>query len=108
MSAFAHGEYLGMFFAGVLRLAGMKNPANGNNVAYFSLFPSGVTINYVDFKPTLELNIIKDVPEGASVNEDPKNPVSMNTPLKGGRRYRYRSQKKSRKSRKYSKKSRKA
>lgn len=104
---FAHAEYLGMFFLGGFRQPGMKNPGFQNNVAKFDLYNNSVTINYVDFKPTLELNIIKEVAEPVSANEDPKNPVAMNTPLKGGRRYRHRTQKKSRKLKKYSKKSRK-
>ena len=51
MLAFAHGEYLGMFFAGVLRLPGMKNPANGNNVAYFSLFSKYIVRSNINLSP---------------------------------------------------------
>ena len=42
---FAHGEYLGMFFMGGFRLAGMKNPAAKSD-AYFELCSDGVKIQY--------------------------------------------------------------
>ncbi len=42
---FAHGEYLGMFFMGGFRLAGMKNPA-AKTVAFFDLCADGVKIQY--------------------------------------------------------------
>lgn len=42
---FAHAEYLGMFFMGGFRLAGMKNPAS-TNIAYFILGEDGVKIQY--------------------------------------------------------------
>jgi hypothetical protein len=42
---FAHGEYLGMFFMGGFRLAGMKNPAAKRD-AYFELCSDGVKIQY--------------------------------------------------------------
>jgi hypothetical protein len=43
---FAHGEYLGMFFMGGFRLAGMKNPAK-DSIAYFLLGEDGVKIQYM-------------------------------------------------------------
>jgi len=42
---FAHAEYLGMFFMGGFRLAGMKNPAL-TSIAYFALGEDGVKIQY--------------------------------------------------------------
>uniref|UniRef100_A0A6C0K4V0 Fungal lipase-type domain-containing protein n=1 Tax=viral metagenome TaxID=1070528 RepID=A0A6C0K4V0_9ZZZZ len=46
--AFAHAEYLGMFFAGGFRAPGMKNPANKNTgTAYFALGDDGVMFEYV-------------------------------------------------------------
>jgi hypothetical protein len=45
-AAFAHAEYLGMFYFGVFRLPGMKNPGSGNNVAYFEMDDTGVKISY--------------------------------------------------------------
>jgi pimeloyl-ACP methyl ester carboxylesterase len=43
---FAHAEYLGMFFLGAFRLAGMKNPAK-TSIAVFKLYDDGVKITYV-------------------------------------------------------------
>jgi len=43
---FAHGEYLGMFFLGGFRMAGMKNPSK-SSIAYFSLNDDGVLIKYL-------------------------------------------------------------
>jgi hypothetical protein len=43
---FAHGEYLGMFFLGGFRMAGMKNPSK-SSIAYFSLNNNGVLIKYL-------------------------------------------------------------
>jgi Lipase (class 3) len=43
---FAHGEYLGMFFMGGFRLAGMKNPAKTSH-AMFDLCSDGVKIQYM-------------------------------------------------------------
>ena len=45
MYGFAHGEYLGMFFLGGFRLAGMKNPSNAAP-AYFELCADGMKISY--------------------------------------------------------------
>lgn len=47
---FAHAEYLGMFYAGVFRFAGMLNPtpASSTKCAYFEMFPNGMKIQYVD------------------------------------------------------------
>lgn len=45
MKGFPHGEYLGMFFLGALRLPGRKNPAR-KSIAWFELVPSGVRITY--------------------------------------------------------------
>jgi len=47
--AFAHIEYLGIFFQGGLRTYGKKNPAK-NSIAYFELCPSGVHIDYIHIK----------------------------------------------------------
>jgi hypothetical protein len=49
---FAHAEYLGMFYVGVFRLAGMLNPvpASSNKCAYFEMFPNGMKIQYIDMK----------------------------------------------------------
>lgn len=46
---FAHMEYLGMFFAGVPRLPGMKNPGYGNRTAVFTMNPSGIKLAYEDY-----------------------------------------------------------
>ena len=50
-AAFAHAEYLGMFFFGAFRLPGMKNPSGGDQTAVFTLHTDGVKINYTNFKP---------------------------------------------------------
>jgi len=42
---FAHAEYLGMFFLGGFRLAGMLNPASVSD-AFFDLCADGVKIQY--------------------------------------------------------------
>lgn len=47
---FPHGEYLGMFFMGALRLAGRKNPGFGTYTAMFSLTPLGVVIQYKQYQ----------------------------------------------------------
>lgn len=49
--AFAHAEYLGMFYIGGFRLLGMKNPA-AKSIAYFSIYNDGVKIEYVPKDPT--------------------------------------------------------
>jgi len=75
-SGFAHAEYLGMFFLGGFRTFGMKNPASMNKFAYFELFPNGVTINYKDFKPSLE---VKKIEESSKVaTEDSTTPLNPN------------------------------
>jgi len=54
--AFPHAEYLGMFFAGAMRMAGRKNPvATGDlqNVATFYLTPVGVSILYTKASPSI-------------------------------------------------------
>lgn len=43
--AFPHGEYLGVFFLGALRLPGRKNPAR-QSIAWIELLASGVRITY--------------------------------------------------------------
>lgn len=48
LGAFAHAEYLGMFFYGGFRLPGMKNPAK-TQTAYFSLTTKGISIEYTPF-----------------------------------------------------------
>lgn len=47
---FAHAEYLGMFYIGVFRFAGMLNPSphKSGKIGYFEIFPTGVSIKYVD------------------------------------------------------------
>ena len=47
---FAHAEYLGMFYAGVFRFAGMLNPtpAGSGKCGFFEIFPTGVKIQYLD------------------------------------------------------------
>jgi hypothetical protein len=47
---FAHAEYLGMFFLGAFRLAGMKNPAK-TSIAVFKLYDDGVKLGYVPMNP---------------------------------------------------------
>lgn len=49
LGAFAHAEYLGMFFYGGFRLPGMKNPGK-TATAYFTLTKAGVKIEYVPFQ----------------------------------------------------------
>jgi Lipase (class 3) len=48
---FAHAEYLGMFYFGGFRLAGMKNPAK-TSIAVFNLYEDGVKITYVPMNPS--------------------------------------------------------
>ena len=47
---FAHAEYLGMFYLGVFRLAGMLNPVphSSNKCAFFEMFPNGMKIQYIE------------------------------------------------------------
>jgi len=47
---FAHAEYLGMFYLGVFRLAGMLNPVphSANKCAFFEMFPNGMKIQYIE------------------------------------------------------------
>lgn len=47
---FAHAEYLGMFYAGVFRFAGMLNPSpeKSGKCGFFEIYPTGVSIKYVD------------------------------------------------------------
>jgi len=59
----AHVEYLGMFFWGVWRLKGMKDPAKDNKIAYFELDSSGVKISYTDFLPSLHKDFYKTILE---------------------------------------------
>lgn len=49
LGAFAHAEYLGMFFYGGFRKLGMKNPGK-TATAYFPLTKAGVKIEYVPFE----------------------------------------------------------
>jgi hypothetical protein len=66
MYGFAHGEYLGMFFMGGFRLAGMKNPSSSETgLAFFTLYPSGVKISYgvpVPLKIGLQSKISNIIP----------------------------------------------
>jgi len=82
--AFAHAEYLGMFFFGGFRLPGMKNPAS-KNVAYFDLTSTGVKIQYtaVGVGAGRPANFSKnvEVPVNPGNNEDPGAPAPV-----GGRR----------------------
>jgi hypothetical protein len=57
---FAHAEYLGMFFLGGFRLAGMKNPGYGNRTANFSMYDSGVELAYVDYKVNPALDAVPE------------------------------------------------
>jgi hypothetical protein len=47
---FAHAEYLGMFFAGVFRLANMLNPvpSTSGKCEFFEMYPNGIKIQYLD------------------------------------------------------------
>lgn len=86
--AFAHAEYLGMFFFGGFRLAGMKNPASGSYVASFVLNTGNVITRYDKFKPVTE---IKEVPESTEANLPPEiNPEKQ----AGGNRTKKRKYKK--------------
>jgi hypothetical protein len=82
--AFAHAEYLGMFFFGGFRLPGMKNPAS-KNVAYFDLTSTGVKVQYtaVGVGAGRPANFSKnvEVPVNPGNNEDPGAPAPV-----GGRR----------------------
>jgi hypothetical protein len=80
---FAHAEYLGMFFLGGFRQAGMKNPGFGNNVAVFDMYPNGVTINYVDFKPVTQVNVSPEPSEGNPEANPVANPVAIASLSKG-------------------------
>jgi hypothetical protein len=77
--AFPHAEYLGMFFAGAMRMAGRKNPVptgDLSSIATFFFTPQGVDIQY-NFKKV----------------------GSQATPIAGGRRKQTRKVKKSKKQR---------
>jgi hypothetical protein len=52
---FAHAEYLGMFYAGVFRFVGMLNPspAHSGKCGYFEIYPTGVSIKYINENNTL-------------------------------------------------------
>jgi len=67
-AGFAHMEYLGMFFAGALRMAGMKNPGYGNRTAYFGLYNSGVELSYQDYKVNQAVDSVPQaaLPQGES------------------------------------------
>jgi len=84
--AFAHAEYLGMFFFGGFRLPGMKNPAN-TSIANFGLFEDGVKINYSP-KSTGDTS-----PPAPEAGEEPTNPT-------GGARKRKETRRKQRKAKK--------
>jgi pimeloyl-ACP methyl ester carboxylesterase len=69
---FAHAEYLGMFFLGGFRLAGMKNPGYGNRTANFSMYDSGVELAYVDYKANPALDTVPEakLPAGESGDDE--------------------------------------
>lgn len=47
--ATAHAEYLGLFYFGIIRIAELqKNPTLKGEIAYFSLYDSGVKIKYIN------------------------------------------------------------
>jgi len=54
-AAFAHAEYLGMFFFTAFRLPGMKNPSDGDQTAVFTLHNDGVKISYTRFNPVTSI-----------------------------------------------------
>ena len=100
---FAHGEYLGMFFMGGFRLAGMKNPA-AKTVAFFDLCADGVKIQYTTPnnvpKAINALNTLAKASNGSgspvadpgAVASAPASPVAGNPVApRGGRRTRRRS-----------------
>ena len=101
---FAHGEYLGMFFMGGFRLAGMKNPA-AKTVAFFDLCADGVKIQYTTPnnipKAINALNTLAKASNGSSSpvtdpatpsGSAPASPVAGNPVApRGGRRTRRRS-----------------
>ena len=95
--AFAHMEYLGMFFAGVIRLPGMKNPGYGNRTAVFTMNSSGIKMAYEDY------TILTKAPENANSQAEQSGPsVTINRieiPKKGG----YRTRRKARNFRKINK-----
>jgi len=102
-AAFAHGEYLGMFFMGGFRLPGMKNPGAGTSTAYFELFPNGVGIKYDTFKGSLRINAPQS--KGSqSMNSLVKAPIETSTtnedPQAGGRKTRKSRKSKSKRSKK--------
>jgi hypothetical protein len=70
---FAHAEYLGMFFFGGFRLAGMKNPASKNRIASFDLCPDGVKIQYTTMNPVSKnieaINVLAKASNNTRVNQ---------------------------------------
>jgi hypothetical protein len=72
---FPHAEYLGMFFAGAMRMAGRKNPVptgDLSNTATFFFTPQGVDIQY-NFKKVKS-------------NSSPTSPTNVQPTVSGGRR----------------------
>lgn len=80
---FAHGEYLGMFFMGGFRLAGMKNPSK-TTIAFFDLCADGVKIQYTAAneipKAIAALNTLAKAGNTESA-EDPGSPVAATSPV---------------------------
>jgi hypothetical protein len=64
MAHFPHAEYLGMFFLGGLRMAGMKNPST-QNTAYFTFTKSGVLINYMEWSGAIKTGTAKIIATAA-------------------------------------------
>ena len=88
--AFAHAEYLGMFFFGGFRLPGMKNPAK-DKMAYFEFYNDGVKINYLANTPELSkisVAMSKNVAESGASSPSGVSTPTAPSPVKGGRRNR--------------------
>lgn len=84
---FAHAEYLGMFFAGGFRLAGMKNPGYASRTANFQLFPSGVKLSYEHYTPVSAVDNVPQEPVAASSGDDGAVATAVAPPVaKGGYR----------------------
>lgn len=81
--AFAHAEYLGMFFTGGFRGPGMKNPAS-KRIAYFIIDDNGVDAKYNDILLSSTPQPVATKPAAQSAAQ----PAPTPTQLGGGRRYR--------------------
>jgi pimeloyl-ACP methyl ester carboxylesterase len=76
---FAHAEYLGMFFLGGFRLAGMKNPGFDNHTAYFNMYPSGIQITYIDYKVNQAVDSVAQA--ALPQSEADSDPAAPNSPV---------------------------